>query len=61
MLLMLHIPHRYCPIIPTVLVNGSSGIGTGWSSNVPNYNPRDLMQQIRRMLKGEEMEQIHPW
>lgn len=28
------------PIIPMVLVNGADGIGTGWSTKVPNYNPR---------------------
>jgi len=25
------------------LVNGADGIGTGWSTNVPNYNPRDVI------------------
>ena len=34
-------PTRYFPIIPTILVNGcSSGIGTGWSSNVPLLQPQ---------------------
>jgi len=28
------------PIIPMGLVNGCEGIGTGWSTNVPNFNPR---------------------
>ena len=41
------------PIIPTVLVNGSEGIGTGWSSYVPNYNPRDTIANIRRLLNGD--------
>ncbi|XP_048568959.1 DNA topoisomerase 2-like [Triticum urartu] len=34
-------PSWYMPIIPMVLVNGAEGIGTGWSTFVPNYNPRD--------------------
>ena len=54
-------PEYYAPIIPTVLVNGSDGIGTGWSSTVPNYNPRDIMANIRRLLKGEEPVEMHPW
>jgi DNA topoisomerase-2 len=33
-------PEWYMPIIPMVLVNGADGIGTGWSTKVPNYNPR---------------------
>ena len=28
-------PNYYMPIIPLVLVNGSEGIGTGWSTNIP--------------------------
>lgn len=49
------------PIIPTVLVNGSEGIGTGWSSYVPNYNPRDIIRNVRRMLEGEMMLPMDPW
>jgi DNA topoisomerase-2 len=29
----------YIPIIPFVLVNGISGIGTGFSTKIPPYNP----------------------
>merc|ERR1712110_1332349 len=49
------------PILPMVLVNGSEGIGTGWSTSIPNYNPRDIVNNIRRILKGEEPEEMHPW
>lgn len=44
-----------------VLVNGSEGIGTGWSSYVPNYNPREVVANIRHLLNGEMMEPMHPW
>lgn len=54
-------PKWYCPVIPTVLVNGSEGIGTGWSSSVPCYNPRDLILNIRRLLDGQPMEPMAPW
>ena len=30
---------RYMPVIPMVLVNGAEGIGTGWSTFIPNYEP----------------------
>ncbi|GKC38742.1 DNA topoisomerase 2, partial [Tanacetum coccineum] len=30
-------PAWFIPIIPMVLVNGSEGSGTGWSSFIPNY------------------------
>jgi DNA topoisomerase-2 len=51
-------PEWYCPIIPMVLVNGAEGIGTGWSTKIPNYNPRDIVQNIRRLLNGEELKPL---
>ena len=46
------------PILPTVLVNGAEGIGTGWSTYIPNYAPRDIVANLRRLLRGEPMEQM---
>jgi len=54
-------PQWYCPVLPTVLVNGADGIGTGWSTYVPNYNPRDIIRNMQRMLRGESMEDMLPW
>ena len=44
-----------------VLVNGSDGIGTGWSSQIPNYNPRDIVANIKKLLYNEEQVLMHPW
>ncbi|KAI7839009.1 hypothetical protein COHA_007248 [Chlorella ohadii] len=54
-------PEWYMPIVPSVLVNGAEGIGTGWSTSIPNYNPRDLVANLRRMLDGEQPEPMKPW
>ncbi|KAH0787675.1 DNA topoisomerase 2 [Histomonas meleagridis] len=54
-------PKYYVPIIPMVLVNGSNGIGVGWSSNVPCYNPKDIVANIKRKINGEELEPMIPW
>lgn len=35
-----------------VLVNGAEGIGTGWSTKIPNYNPRDIAENIRYVIMG---------
>lgn len=48
-------PEWYCPIIPTVLINGAEGIGTGYSTKVPNYNPRDLAENMRRLIRNEPL------
>ena len=44
-------PEYYVPILPFVLMNGSSGIGTGFSSSIPSYNPLDLLKYIRAKLQ----------
>lgn len=48
-------PECYVPVTPMVLVNGAEGIGTGCSTKIPNYYPRDIVKNIYRMLDGEEM------
>lgn len=54
-------PTYYVPVIPMCLVNGSEGIGTGWSTSVPTYNPREIIANLRRVLKNEELVEMHPW
>ncbi|KAI9219108.1 DNA topoisomerase [Blastocladiella britannica] len=54
-------PEWYMPVVPMVLINGTTGIGTGWSTAIPNYNPRDVVANVRRMLRGEQPEPMHPW
>lgn len=43
-------PQYYVPILPMGLVNGCEGIGTGWSTNVPNFNPRQIVSLIYKKL-----------
>lgn len=55
-------PEFYVPIIPMILVNGGLGIGTGFSTNVPCYNPLDIIRCLKSMLAGEEVvEDLTPW
>ena len=46
-------PKFYVPILPMILVNGCTGIGTGWSCNVPCFNPLDLIQSIKIWLEND--------
>jgi DNA topoisomerase-2 len=48
-------PEHYMPIIPMLLVNGAIGIGTGFSTNIPCYNPADIVAVIRDLLAGHEV------
>lgn len=44
-------PKFYIPILPMILINGcTAGIGTGWSCNVPNYNPLDVINAVKEWL-----------
>jgi DNA topoisomerase-2 len=61
-------PSHYYPIIPMVLVNGSDGIGTGFRSKVPCYNPEDVYKAFKDRLDRQEagesfepFQPIHPW
>ena len=57
-------PVRYYPIIPMILVNGSEGIGTGYSTNIPPFNPIDIMHNIKLYLKTSEitkLKDLTPW
>lgn len=54
-------PKYYVPIVPMILVNGSVGIGTGFSTNVPCYNPKDIVNNLKRMLRQEPLLPMTPW
>ncbi|KAK0097853.1 hypothetical protein PV326_013248 [Microctonus aethiopoides] len=54
-------PVYYVPIIPMVLVNGADGIGTGWMTKIPNYNPADIIKNLKLMMDGREPVPMDPW
>ena len=45
-------PIYYAPIIPMILVNGTKGIGTGFSTDIMCYNPKDLINYLKELLSG---------
>jgi DNA topoisomerase II len=53
-------PEFYVPVIPMILVNGTEGIGTGWSSAIPNYDPRRIIDNIRSKIGGESVRPLVP-
>lgn len=55
-------PVWFAPIIPMILVNGSTGIGTGYSTSIPKYNPEELIKKLINKLKGKEVSfDLTPW
>ncbi|KVH21604.1 DNA topoisomerase II, eukaryotic-type [Cynara cardunculus var. scolymus] len=54
-------PTWFMSIILMVLVNGSEKIGIGWCTFVPNYNPRDIIANLKRLLNNEPLVIVNPW
>jgi DNA topoisomerase-2 len=54
-------PDFYMPTIPMVLVNGTEGIGTGFSCYIPPFNPKDIKDNIERILDGKQVVPMRPW
>ena len=46
-------PIFYVPIIPMQLVNGGKGIGTGYSTDIPNYDPNVIIDNVMRRLRPD--------
>jgi DNA topoisomerase-2 len=45
-------PEYYLPVVPLLAINGSVGIGTGYSTNIPPYKPDDMICLLRHRLEG---------
>lgn len=54
-------PEYYVPIIPMILVNGTSGIGTGYSTDVACYNIKDIITNLLRLMENQEQIKMIPW
>lgn len=55
-------PKFFLPIIPTVLLNGSSGIAVGFATNVLNRNPLDLINACLDILnEKKKLKELKPW
>jgi len=51
-------PEFYAPVLPFALVNGISGIGTGFSCSIPAYNPADILTYLKNKLNGISTDSI---
>ena len=44
---------NYVPIVPNVLINGMTAIGTGWSSNIPNFNLLHIIHKLKLLIAND--------
>lgn len=54
-------PKYYLPIIPLVLINGSEGIGTGFSTFIPNHNIIDVITWLENKINGKKNTNLIPY
>lgn len=58
-------PEYYMPIIPLILVNGANGLGTGFSTLIPNHDIRDVIDAVREWIEDPThsvvAEDLVPW
>ena len=58
-------PEYYLPVVPLLAINGSVGIGTGYSTDIPPHKPDDIICLLRHRLEGSmaslEGHPLDPW
>ena len=54
-------PEYFLPIVPTVILNGTSGIAVGFATNILNRNPMDVVNACISEVNGKRMKTLTPW
>lgn len=54
-------PEFFVPVLPMVLINGADGIGTGYSTHVPCYNPSEVRDNVMRCIRNQPILPMTPW
>ncbi len=56
-------PKFYVPTLPIILINGACGIGTGFSTDIPCFNPDDIKERLLKLVENEDsdIEEMTPW
>ena len=54
-------PDYFLPIVPTVILNGSSGIAVGFATNILNRNPNDVVEACLDALNDKKIKTLSPW
>lgn len=56
-------PKFYVPTLPMILINGACGIGTGFSTDIPRFNPEDVKKRLLDLVEDEDSDiaEMTPW
>ena len=53
-------PKFFIPLVPTILFNGSSGIGTGYACSIFAYDPKDVVECVKKAIANKEQPELIP-
>lgn len=53
-------PKFFIPLVPTILFNGSEGIGTGYATTILSYDPQHVVDNVKRVIAGKLQEAMVP-
>ena len=53
-------PEHFIPIVPMILINGTEGIGTGFSTFIPKFKLEDIKKCLINKLEKDTFINIHP-
>lgn len=54
-------PEFFVPVLPVVLINGAKGLATGWSTEIPPYNPQEIATWIEQRHTGTPTIVLNPY
>ncbi|GJY90115.1 DNA topoisomerase 2, partial [Tanacetum coccineum] len=54
-------PACLIPIIPMLLVNGADATAVGCRTYIPNYNPREIITNLKHLINGKATQAMLPW
>ncbi len=54
-------PVHLLPKLPIMLLNGAEGIGTGFSSNIPSFNHKDIIDSMIHYVKTNKPKKLKAW
>lgn len=54
-------PEFYIPILPMILINGCNGIGTGFSTTIPSFDPLDIIDNIYKLMENKNTKSMKPY
>ena len=53
-------PEYYIPIVPMLLVNGAEGIGSGYSTSIPQFKLEDIKNSLLNKLQNDRFLNLEP-